>query len=122
LTDISADIWVLPIYRYQPQRSILSASVGVNRTLLHSSRIQTTCARKHNEASQQLSYSNASMCGLKNKQTRLTMWHASAVTAETKTSLGSFAMLEATMSRCCLQINSCCASASFCRMKSLTVT
>ena len=48
-----------PIYR--PGRYIgpyldftdtpVSASVGVDKTLLYSSRIQTTCARKHNEAS-----------------------------------------------------------------------
>jgi len=45
-------IWVLPIYRYRPKRTILSASIGVGRTLLYSSLNQTTCARKHNEASQ----------------------------------------------------------------------
>jgi len=32
------------------------------------------------------------------------MVHASAVTAETKASSGSFAMLEATMCRCCVPI------------------
>jgi len=31
---------------------ILSASIGVGKTLLYSSRIQTTCARKRNKASQ----------------------------------------------------------------------
>jgi len=46
-----ADIWVSPIYRNRPKRPILSASVGVDKALLYSSRIQTTCARKHNEAS-----------------------------------------------------------------------
>ena len=30
----------------------ISASIGVDKTLLYSSRIQTTCARKHNKASQ----------------------------------------------------------------------
>jgi len=34
--DISADIWVLPIYLYRPKRPILSASVGVDKTLLYS--------------------------------------------------------------------------------------
>jgi len=43
---------VLPIYQYSPKQPILSASVSVDKTLLYSSRIQTTCARKHNEASQ----------------------------------------------------------------------
>ena len=38
-----ADIWILPIYRYQ---LILSASVGVDK-------MQTTCARKYNEPSQE---------------------------------------------------------------------
>jgi len=38
--------------------------------------------------SRQLSYSNASRCGFINKQTRLTMEHASAVVAETKASSG----------------------------------
>jgi len=47
-----ADIWVLPIYQYQPKQLILSALVGVDKTLLYSSCIQTTCTRKHNEASQ----------------------------------------------------------------------
>jgi len=51
LADISADIWVLPIYWYRPKRPILSASIGVDKTLLYSSRIQTTYARRHNEAS-----------------------------------------------------------------------
>jgi len=35
---------------------------GVDKTLLHSSRIQTTCARKHNEASQD-SYLTAKLAG-----------------------------------------------------------
>jgi len=43
---------VLPTNRYQPRRPILSASIGVSKTLVYSSRIQTTCTRKHNEASQ----------------------------------------------------------------------
>ena len=51
LAYISADIWVLPTYRYRPKRPILSASVRVDKTLLYSTRIQTICARKHNEAS-----------------------------------------------------------------------
>ena len=51
-TDTSADIWVLPIYQYRPKWPILLASVGVDKTLLYSSRIQTICTRKHNEASQ----------------------------------------------------------------------
>ena len=49
-------------------------------------------------------YNNASRCGFINKQTRLTMEHASAVAAETKASSGSFAMLEATTCRCCVRI------------------
>jgi len=47
-----ADIWVLPMYRYQPKRLILSASVGLDKTLLYFSSMQTTCTRKHNEVSQ----------------------------------------------------------------------
>jgi len=46
------DIWILPIHRYQPKRPIVSASVGVDKTLLYSSSMQTTCSRKHNEPSQ----------------------------------------------------------------------
>jgi len=56
------DIWVLPIYHYQPKRPILLASVGVDKTLLYSSRIQTICARKHNEASQD-NYLTATLAG-----------------------------------------------------------
>jgi len=52
LADISANIWVSPIYRYWSKRPILSVSIGVDKTLWYSSRIQTTCASKHNEASQ----------------------------------------------------------------------
>jgi len=40
----------------------LSASVGVGKTLLHISRIQTTCSRKHNKASQH-SYFAATLAG-----------------------------------------------------------
>jgi len=57
-----ADIWVSPMYRYRPKRPILSASVGVDETLLYSSRIQTTCARKHNKPSQD-SYLAATLSG-----------------------------------------------------------
>jgi len=46
------DIWVLPIYQYQPKQPILSASVSVDKMLLYSSCMQTTCTRKHNEPSQ----------------------------------------------------------------------
>jgi len=42
--------------------------------------------------SRQLSYRNASKCGFINKQTRLTMEHASAVAAEIKGSSGGFAI------------------------------
>jgi len=52
LADMSADIWILRIYLYRPRRLILSASVGVDKTLLYSSRIHTICARKDNEACQ----------------------------------------------------------------------
>ena len=58
----TADIWVLPIYRYRPKRPILSPSIGVDKTLLYSSHIQTTCARKHNEASQD-SYLTTTLAG-----------------------------------------------------------
>ena len=57
-----ADIWVLPIYRYPPKWPILSASVGVDKMLLYSSRMQTTCKRKHNEPSQD-SYLAATLAG-----------------------------------------------------------
>jgi len=57
-----ADICVLPIYRYRPNWPILSASVGVDKTLLYSSRMQTTCARTHKESSQD-SYLAAMLAG-----------------------------------------------------------
>jgi len=44
--------------------------------------------------SRQLSYNNASRYGFINKQTRLTMEHASAVTTEAQASSGGFAILE----------------------------
>ena len=72
--------------------------------------------------SRQLSYNNASRCGFINKQTRLTMERASAVTTETKASSGSFAMLQPTACRCCVRINSRCSSGSFRSTKSLTGT
>jgi len=50
------------------------------------------------------------------------MEHALAVAAETKASSRSFAMLEATTSRCCVRINSRCTTGSFRSTKSLTVT
>jgi len=40
----------------------VSASIGVDKTLLYSSRIQTTCARKHNEASRD-SYRTTTLSG-----------------------------------------------------------
>jgi len=55
-----ADIWVLPIYRYRPRWPIWSASVGVDKTLLYHSRMQTICARKNNKPSQD-SYLAATM-------------------------------------------------------------
>jgi len=72
--------------------------------------------------SKQLSYSNASGCSFINKQTRLTMDHASVIAAETKASSGSFAMLEAASCRCCVRTNSHCTSGSFHNTKRLTVT
>jgi len=36
LSSRSTDIWILPIYQYWPKRTILSASVGVAKTLLYS--------------------------------------------------------------------------------------
>jgi len=62
-----ADIWVSMIYRYRPKLLILSASVGVDKTLLYSSHIQTTCTRKHNEPSQD-SYLSATLAGAFHKQ------------------------------------------------------
>jgi len=44
-----ADIWFSSIYWYWPKWPILSASVGVDKTLIYSSCIQTTCGRKHNQ-------------------------------------------------------------------------
>jgi len=57
-----ANIWVLPMYQYRPKRPILSASAGVDKTLLYSSRIQTPCARNCNEPSQD-SYLEATLAG-----------------------------------------------------------
>ena len=100
--------------------------IGLNRSwqnpvifLTHPDNLRKKAQRSK---SRQLSYNNASRCGLINKQTRLTMEHASAVTTETKASSGSFAMLEATTCRCCVRINSHCTSGSFRSTKSLTDT
>jgi len=41
-----------PIYQYRLKRPKKTASVGVDKTLLYTSRMQTICARKHNEPSQ----------------------------------------------------------------------
>jgi len=71
--------------------------------------------------SRQFFCSNACRCVFINKQTKLTMEDTSAVAAETKAPLGSFAMLEATACRCCV-INSHCSSGSFCSTKCLTGT
>jgi len=66
---------------------LVSVSVGVDITLLYSSRMQTTCARKHNKSkSRQLSCSNAYRCVFIHKVARWAMEHASAVIAETKAS------------------------------------
>jgi len=56
LTEVQRD------QTYRPRRPILSASVGVGETLLYSSRIQTTCLRKHNKPSQ-WSYLAATVAG-----------------------------------------------------------
>jgi len=101
-------------------------SIGLNRSwqsavifLTHPDNMRKNAQRSK---SRQLSYNNAIRCGFINKQTRLTVERASAVTTETKTSTGAFAMLEATMCRGCVQINSHCISGSFRSTKSLTVT
>jgi len=78
------------------------------------------CKKAQRSMLRQLSYNNASRCGFISKQTRLTMEHALAITTETKASSGSFAMLEATTCRCCVQINSRYTSGSFRSTKSLT--
>jgi len=112
--------WVLPIYRYRPKQ------IGLSRCwqnavifLMHPDNL---CKKAQRSKSRRLSYSNASRCSFINNQTRLTMEHESAVEAETKASLGSFAMLEANVCRCCVQINSRCTSGSFCSTKRVTVT
>jgi len=64
----------------------VSASVGIDKTLLYSSPMQTTCARKHNKASQDSYLTKTLACVFINKQTIWTMEHALAVTAETKAS------------------------------------
>jgi len=51
------------------KRPILPAAVGVNKILLYSSRIQTTCARKHKEPSQD-SYLAAMLAGVFSKTSR----------------------------------------------------
>ena len=77
--------------------------IGLNRSwqnavafLMHPDTLHKKAQRSK---SKQLSYNNASRCGFINKQTRLTMAHALAVTTKTKASSGSFAMLEATTCR-----------------------
>jgi len=66
---------------------ILSASVGVDKTLLMFLMCVDNMGKKAQwTKSSQLSCSNASRCVFINKQTRWTMRHMLAVTAETKTS------------------------------------
>jgi len=98
--------------------------IGLNRSwqnavifLTHPDNLRKKAQRSK---SRQLSYNNAIRCGFINKQTSLTMERASAVTTETKASMGSFAMLEATTCRCCVRINSRYTSRSFRSKKSLT--
>ena len=101
-------------------------NIGLNRSwqntvifLTHPDNLRKKAQQSKSRPS---SYNNASRCGFINKQTRLTVEHASAVTTETKASSGSFAMLEATTCRCCVRINSRYTSGSFCSTKSLTGT
>ena len=100
--------------------------IGLNRSwqnavvfLTHPDNLRKKAQRSK---SRELSYNNASRCGFINKQTRLTMERASAVTTETKASSGSFIMFEATTCRCCVRINSRYTSGSFCSTNSLTGT
>jgi len=51
------------------KQPILTASVGVDKTLLYSLRIQTTCSRKHKESSQD-SYLPAMLAGVFSKTSR----------------------------------------------------
>jgi len=97
--------------------SVSANVIGFNRNrqnavtfLMHPDNLRK---KAQHSKSRQLSYNNASRCGFINKQTRLTVEHASAVTPKTKASSGSFAMLGATRYRCCVQINSCYTSGSF---------
>jgi len=55
---------------YQPKWLILSALVGVDKTLLYFSRIQITCARKNNKASQDSYFAAMLTDAFINKQTR----------------------------------------------------
>jgi len=50
------------MHRYWLKQPILSASVGVDKMLLYYSCILTTCARKHNEASQDSYLANSYCC------------------------------------------------------------
>jgi len=62
--DILDDISVLPIYRHWSKQLVLSAVVGVDKTLLYSSCIQTTCARNRYLGS------NADRCAFISKKPR----------------------------------------------------
>jgi len=102
-------------------------SIGLNTSwqnavifLMHPDNLRKKAQQQRK--SRQLSYNNASRCGFTNKQTRLTVERAPAVTTETKASSRSFAMLEATRCRCCVRINSRYTSGSFHSTKSLTST
>jgi len=100
--------------------------IGLNRSWQNAVTFLTHPDNLHKKAQQsksrQLSYNNASRCGFMNKQTRLTMEHASAVAAKTKASSGSIPMLEATTCRCCVRINSHYTSESFRSANSLAGT
>ena len=91
--------------------------IGLNRSwqnaVIFLTHPNNLCKKAQRSKSRHLSYNNASRCDVINKQTRLTMEHASAVAAKTKASSGSFTMLEATTCRCCVRINSRYTSRSF---------
>jgi len=121
--DISADIWVLTdILVLAKTADFISLSRCWQNAVTFLTHPDNLRKKAQQSKSRQLCYSNASRCGFINKQTRLTVEHASAVAAETKASLQNFEMLEATACRCCVRINSHCTSGSFHSTKRLTVT
>jgi len=87
LVDISANIWVLPIYQVSGKTDdFLSLSRCWQNAVIFLTHTDNLCKKAQWTKSRQLSCNNTSTCVFINKQTRWTMEHASVIAAKTKAS------------------------------------